>query len=332
MVFVFGLLLILGLVGCVAEPAVETVVPSVVAPTQIIVPTTTPTELILPTAYPTETAVPDTPTPFPTPTATPIPTPIIYTIQAGETVLGIAIAQNTTTEAILALNPDLRPEALQIGQTIILPPPTTAVSNPSTGQTPTISNVTVSQMQTYDTPVGGFWLIGEVANVGEEAVENMQVEIRFLDDGGAVRETAVTWVANPIVQAGELAPFALLLPQKPTFAQLDTAVIGGNVVAELGERYTNLQVTQLNLNTDEPAAQIAGTVQNIGEDTAVAMQLILTLYDSEKRIVGFVVRSLDGELLAGEEREFKETAVSLGTAIDDVTLSLFAYKIGVEDE
>ena len=325
------LLVIFFIVACsqTPEPVVETAVPTLIPS-----PTTTPTELILPTAAPTETAVPHTPTPFPTPTNTPVPTPIIYQIQEGETLLGIAIAQGTTTEAILALNPDLRPEALQIGQSIILPAQESASTNDEaiTVDGAALSDMQITQLQTYDTPVGGFWGVGEIENSDEQAVENVQVEIRFLDDAGNVVDTAVTWSAVPIIKAGTTAPFGLLLPQRPSFAQIDAAVIGGNAVAELGERYIDLEVTEIVLNNENPATGIEGVVQNVGSETAVSVQLILTLYDAEQQVVGFIIRVLDGELPAGADMVFTETAVSLGAPVESVSSTLFAYKLPVQNE
>lgn len=44
-----------------------------------------------------------------------------YTIRAGDTLYNIARARNTTVNALLAANPGINPERLQIGQTICVP-------------------------------------------------------------------------------------------------------------------------------------------------------------------------------------------------------------------
>ena len=326
----FILLLILGagLLGCKQQPD-GTMQPTIAASPR---PTTTPTELIVPTALPTPTAVSNTPTPFPTPTITPTPTPVLYTIQEGETLLGIAIAQGTTTEAILALNPEVRPEALGIGQVIILPSATAVIDAPIEPNTAVAPNLTITQLHTYETVVGSFWVIGEVSNAGEQAVENVQIDVRFLDDAGSVADTAVTWVANPIIPAGESAPFGLQLPQAPSFAQIESAVTQSNVVAEVGDRYLEFAVTETGLNTEQPAAQIRGVVQNVGAETAVSVQLIITLYDSEGNLVGFIIRPVADELLAGETMSFKETAVSLAAPVANIHIAPFAYKATTDEK
>jgi LysM repeat protein len=88
--------------------------------------TTEPPELtptLTPSRTPTATRTPlptDTPTPLATPT--PVP-PLSHQVQEGETLSGI-VAQypHTTLEEILALNEDLDPELLQLGQVILIPP------------------------------------------------------------------------------------------------------------------------------------------------------------------------------------------------------------------
>jgi LysM repeat protein len=77
--------------------------------------TNTPT--ITPTSLPTETA---------TPSITPTPSgPFEYTVQQGDTLVGIATKFDTDIPTLLALNPSIDPTTLMIyaGQKILVPPP-----------------------------------------------------------------------------------------------------------------------------------------------------------------------------------------------------------------
>jgi LysM repeat protein len=94
---------------------------------ETVTPTTTPTRT--PTATPTSTP---TQTPIPTATPTPIP-PLAHPVQAGETLIDIAIEYDTAVEAILALNPDVEPELIQVGQILLIP-----VATPTLGPTSTL--------------------------------------------------------------------------------------------------------------------------------------------------------------------------------------------------
>ncbi|MGE5605668.1 MAG: LysM peptidoglycan-binding domain-containing protein [Bacteroidota bacterium] len=52
-----------------------------------------------------------------------IPRVIQYTIQAGDTLWRLAGKYNTTVEAIMAANPGIDPNNLQVGQVILIPDP-----------------------------------------------------------------------------------------------------------------------------------------------------------------------------------------------------------------
>lgn len=96
-------------------------------------PTPTPTTPAQPTHTPTPTGTP-TPTPTITPTPTPLP-PRAHQVQPGETLSTIAAFYDTTVEAILALNPGITPELLQVGQVLLIPP-ATPTPGPPPGETP----------------------------------------------------------------------------------------------------------------------------------------------------------------------------------------------------
>jgi LysM repeat protein len=82
-------------------------------------------EVVAPTATPTlRPTATRTPTPTSTPTTTPTPTPVpplAHQVQQGETLLVIAEDYDTTVEDILALNPDVDPNLLSVGQVLLIP-------------------------------------------------------------------------------------------------------------------------------------------------------------------------------------------------------------------
>jgi len=112
-------LLILGVAGLLLRPLLTP-------------PAVTPTVPSSPTGTPTPTA---TGTPTITPTATGTPTPIpprAHQVMEGETLAVIAQQYDTTVEEILAMNPGITPELLQVGQVLLIPP---AVPAPGTTAT-----------------------------------------------------------------------------------------------------------------------------------------------------------------------------------------------------
>jgi nucleoid-associated protein YgaU len=93
-------------------------------PTRTPVPTFTPTgtprptPILMPTRPPTATP-PFTPTPNPTPTTS----NRTHTVQFGETLAGIADEYGVSVEAIVELNGLTNPNAIEVGQELLIPPP-----------------------------------------------------------------------------------------------------------------------------------------------------------------------------------------------------------------
>ena len=314
-IFWLPVLLLLAACGTVSPPASQTLPPPAPSPTpQIGVSLVT---LPPPTAVVLQT----TPTPLPTATPTPTPTPIIYVVQAGDTLLGIALARGTTTEEILALNPDVRPEALQIGQGIVLPQPTAVA--PAAAGTPIPLNVEVTQIHAYQTAVGSVWLIGELINRGETAAESARVTVHLLNERGEPVYTAETWAAVPVIRPGAAAPFGILLREPPPFVQPAAVVSGGQTVAELGSRYLDLVVLDTAVTPVNNRIEAAGRIQNVGEQTAVDVTLAATFYNERAEIVGFGLYPLAGPLAPGETRPFTLSNAPPGGAAVNLSVTSF---------
>jgi LysM repeat protein len=94
-------------------------------------PTATPTPItpsptpVPPTITPTPTPVPPTPTPPP-----PSPTPIVYIVQSGDTLSGIAAKYGVATQAIMDANGITDARTIRAGTRLSIPRPTTAPATP----------------------------------------------------------------------------------------------------------------------------------------------------------------------------------------------------------
>ena len=261
---------------------------------------------------PTAVIVQTTPTPLPTATPTPTATPIVYQIAAGDTLLAIAIARRTTVSDILELNPGTRPEALQIGATLILPPPATPIAQ-TTLATAVPIQVSVTGVALYRTPLDGLWVLGAVRNDGELPVENIQVEIGLPDLAGDLAAVITAWALPGAILPGETAPFGVLLPQAPADLGVPVAaVIGGQTITDLGSRYLNLATEATMITIEDSRLALEGWVENIGPETATQIVLVAAFYDAQRRVTGYQIHYFDEILPPDGRLSFNLTAAPPG--------------------
>jgi LysM repeat protein len=272
--------------------------------------------LLATVARPTQIVVQVTPTPSPTPSPTPTATPIVYIIEEGDTLLALAIDNNTTTAEIEALNPGIQPNLLQIGQQVILPPPATP-SFQAAAATLVPLQIEIVNLNAYRTPSGSLWLVGEVVNNSHLAAENIQLEIGLSDVSGQGIAAVTTWVLPGIVPPESKAPFGVLVPGVTVNAEValappSAAVIGGQTLVDVGNRYLDLAVIDPEATIEESQVALQGQIENVGSETAENILLVTTFYDVQGNVTGFHELALDFSLLPGERRPFNFAAAPPG--------------------
>jgi LysM repeat protein len=151
-------------------------------------PTATPEAVITTTTTTTETAATAPITPTAEAAAAPAQTgAVTYTVKSGDTLFGIALDQGVTLEELLANNPGVQAELLQLGQELIIKPGTAvAAATPdpaaAAAQAPADPNATVA------TPAEA---ITATATIGEACVQSF-----FDDNGNGKRDDTEDLVPN----------------------------------------------------------------------------------------------------------------------------------------
>lgn len=275
----------------------------------------------------TVAAVATTAAPPPEPSPEPSPTPIIYVVEEGDTLLGIAIDRGTTVEEIVALNPGLQAALLQIGQQIILPAETAAVAPTDIAVDMLPSGVEVVGVGWYENPAGGWWVLGEVVNGSEQAIESVQVAVDFLDASGNVLVSHQVWTANSIIVGGGRSPFGTLLVEAPSeFDRAAARVAGGNRMNSLGSRYLDLSVTETEVETAEEAdtalLRLTGEVVNQGAAVASGVVVVITVYGDEGNVTGYVLHELEGEIAPAAATSFAIDIVPPGGTITEYAITV----------
>lgn len=259
-----------------------------------------------PTPSPSPAMTP-TDTPAPTSTPAPTPTPIVYIVQPGDTLLGIALKFGVTVAVLQTTNGIINPQSLQIGQELIIPPPSqSGEGRQGLLPTPTPLPVAVSGLALYETAVGSLWGLGEVVNTGAASLENVQVRITLLDSNGQVLAAGEPFTVLDVVPARGKSPFGLLFTSPPgRFASFQAVVIRAEPSTEPGGRYARLSVVQSHAGTDGLQFRVTGVVRNDDRRAAADVKIVVTTFDAEGRVTGYRQQALSGDrLAAGQSAQF----------------------------
>ena len=312
MVFIAGLLLS----GCgrlITQPT-----PTAVAIAQE-------TSAVMPLA--TSTPVPWTPAPTATPT--PTPTPIIYTVQAGDNLLGIARQYGVTVEALQEANAITDPRLLQIGQELVIPREEEGLANQPT-PTPTPLPFQIANVGFYETPVGGLWCLGEVINSTGASMEQVQVAVSLYDAEGEMVAHDSTFTEFDIIPNEGKMPFALLFTEPPlNFSQHQVVALSGVTVAHWGRNYMDLSIeSDHGEASGERAYIVTGQVRNTGQHDAEQVRMVVTAYDAEGQVVGIRRGSPEAQTLGvGESSPFEVSLSSLGSQVVTYTVQVQGRRV-----
>ncbi|MBN2557047.1 MAG: LysM peptidoglycan-binding domain-containing protein [Anaerolineales bacterium] len=284
-----------------------------------------PTTTLRPYAWPSATAALSVRVTAPAETP-PVPTatPRLHAVQAGETMIGIAVRYGVSLDDLLIANPEIDPGFLTIGQELIIPGPDgSAVS--ALLPTPTPVEVETLPVRCFPAPTGATWCITQVHNPTGMPLEGVSLMLSLVSTEGEVLDQISAYAPLDIIPDEGVMPFAVLLDQTPEdFAGAYTRVLGAVPAQNLDTRYPELQVQEesLIIAPDGNYAIWSGSVQiqtNLPEGTG-ALRAMLIAFDNSGRVVGY--RLYEGEIgiEAGSQADFEITVFSLSPPISSVDL------------
>ncbi len=265
------------------------------------VPGITPTPTVLPVLVRgTATAAAQFLTPIPpTPTFTPTPspTPIVYVVQSGDTLLGIAQEYGVDMTALQNANGLVDPQYLSIGESLIIPVEIEQVEQPQSAApvvenlllpTPTPLPLNISGVVYYKTPVGGIWCMGEVINATQGAVTNMQVEVTLMDSAGTPLLSQLTLAAADYLPAGARAPFGVLFQNPPAEAvNVQALLLRAEPVGPITAGFVPVEVTRVEGSVSGPQYRVQGTLLNAGGDTIPRVAVVAVIYDDAGKVLAY---------------------------------------------
>jgi len=300
----FALALLLGSCKAIVTPP-PTPTPPIAASA-----TPRPTATFLPGAY--LTPIPATPTFTPVPT----PTPIVHQIESGDTLFGIAIEYGVSLDALLVANGIEANDLLSIGQIIIIPTAepesgsTTGMAAPVGNQilpTPTPVMVPTTGVALYQTPAGGLWCLGEVVNTTGGPLTNLQLQVVLVAADGTPLLARTTLAAADYLAPEARTPFAVLFEQPPAgVADVTVVLLRAEAISAITAAFVPLDVTDVIGGVSGPQYRVTGALSNHTGYTVSRIAVVITLYDSNARVIGYREKVTTEEILLenGQSRAF----------------------------
>ncbi|NPV09439.1 MAG: LysM peptidoglycan-binding domain-containing protein [Anaerolineae bacterium] len=235
------------------------------------------------TTLPTWTDEPVTPTSTATPTAT--PTPIVYAIQQGDTLVEVAARFGVSASEIQEVNGITDPRLLQIGQEIIIP--AASGEGDRSTPTPTPMPVHVSSQADVRTQAGLAVVLGEVVNDSPQGVEEVTVQVELQDGSGSVLASITTAAMADVIAGGGRAPFAVVIGEAPPYQRAVARVIRAlpEVPARLVHQALSVAESTGRAVYDRTFV-VMGKVRNLGEETALDVFVVVTLYGRDGAVIG----------------------------------------------
>lgn len=248
---------------------------------------------------------------------TPVPssTPATYVIQSGDTISQLAEKFKISQDALRAANPDLNPNSMTIGETILIPDPSSALAAAST---PTPIPAPVTQAVCHPSADSGLWCFALVQNNTADILENVSAQITLLDSNGVMITSQIAFTPLDIIPANSSMPVYIFFPNTPTDVtpqvQIMTA-LQANASSYLPAIINN---SLAQIKSSRKTAQLSGQVYLPPEAQAATQTWVAAVaYDKNGTVVG-IRRWEGGGIQPGASINFNFAVSSLGGDIEAV--------------
>ncbi len=258
-------------------------------------------------------------------TPLPSPTPFTYTIKSGDTLSQIAERYNISLDALLAANPNIDPNAMPVGKTLLIP------SNPQniTGEsTPTPVPFPVQQIECYPTIDRGLWCFVLAHNDSNDFMENVTAQITLVDSNGKMISSQTALLPLNILPPDTSLPLATYFsPDVPSDAKPQVQILTGIRLLPGDERYlpATIQNTLVKVDWSGLSAQVSGQVFLPADSRpAKIIWVAATAYDETGRVVGVRRWESNAGLQPGGSLPFAFMLSSLARRIESVDFAMEA--------
>jgi LysM repeat protein len=225
-------------------------------------------------------------------------TPIIHVVQSGDTLLGIALEYGVDLDTLRQANGNLDPRSLQIGQELIIPnePGTTSVA----AATSTPLAIPLDPPTCYETSTMTLLCLGQMVNILERPVERTAVAVQLLQADGRVLVEESANTEQTLIQPGQAAPYRVVFASGwEGYTRVVAVVLSADSAQRTSEQVIQLIIENEAVVTENGHYIVSATLRNPEAQMAQTLRVVITLYDNDKRVVGYRVLELDSPLLGG---------------------------------
>ena len=248
---------------------------------------------------------------------TPVPssTPFVYVIQSGDTFSELAEQFRVSQDALRAANPEIQPNSMPVGATLLIPDPASAIPS---GATPSPAPVPVTQTLCHPTADNGLWCFALLNNNTTNALENISAQVTLFNANNKAVASQTAFLPLDILPPNTALPVYVFFPDMSADVTMQIQIL--SAIPSSGSNFLpaslNNVITQINWNG--LTAKVSGGVSLPAESKAATQTWVAAVaYDKGGQVVG-VKRWGGGAIQPGDSLTFSFMVSSLGSAIDRV--------------
>ncbi len=249
-------------------------------------------------------------------------TPVVHIVQSGDTLLGIALEYGVDLDALRQVNGNLDPRSLQIGQELIIPnEPGTASAAPVT---PTPLAISLDPPTCFETTTMSLLCLGQLVNTLDEPVERVALVIQLLHADGRVLIEQSANTEQAIILPGQAAPYRVLFATGwKGYSRVVAVLRSADSAQQASERFIMPVIENESLSLENGHYIVSAIVRNPDAQTAQSLRVVVTLYDNNRRVVGYRVMQFDSPLAAGARLSI-QVEVAPQVEVDGLRHTLYA--------
>jgi LysM repeat protein len=248
-------------------------------------------------------------------TAIPTSTLATYVIQAGDTLSELAEQFQVSQDLLRAANPDLNPNSMSIGQTILIPNPANPIAAAST-LTPVPAPV--AQAVCHPTADSGLWCFALIQNNTTDLFENVSAQITLLDPDDNVTASQTAFTPLNIIPPNTSMPVYVFFPNTSADVHPRVQVLSALQADAGGYLPAVINQSLAQIDWDGRSAQLSGDIYLPPESQAATQAWVAAVaYDKYGTVVG-VRRWEGGGIQPGTSIQFNFAVSSLGGDIEAV--------------